>query len=325
MYATPANRAANSLNQYISRDVPGAFDVLGLAMGNNSTLKVNSATPWHKAAVELVKHLCQAVFVNLILSFLIGLCLCWLCTGCSKTTNATYSEAMVRKVVVTGTTKETVEKAFGLPLVTMPIQQNGGTLAIYSLPEVGLPVAFQNKFTGFQIQYKGDRVEKWFPVYSDRSVSRTSENRQDLQARTNQSSTNLSEGISFYVVSDTKLDEGFHVDTSHLPEVGYIAKAPDLTIKKIESVIAGKEIVGAGTNQETPTLIIVLPENAAQSLRGFTEKQIGKRVVIAVDQTLLAAPYISTPNNNGQFSVSFHTQQARDDALLRLRTLVNEP
>jgi hypothetical protein len=271
------------------------------------------------------RHIDKLVFMNMIRSFLIGLCLCWLCSGCRKTTNATYSEDMVRRVVVPGTTKETVEKAFGLPLVTMPMQQNGGTMAIYSLPEVGSPVAFQNKFTGFQVQYKGDRVEKWFPVYSDRSVSRTSESGQDLQARTNQSNTNLSEGISFYVASEAKLDDGIHVDTPLLQDVGYIAKTPALTINKIESAIAGKEIVGAGTNQETPTLIIRLPENAAQSLRNFTEKQIGKRVVIAVDHTLVAAPYILTPINNGQFSVSFPDQQTRDDVLLRLRALVSGP
>lgn len=37
-----------SQNQYTSRTVPGAVDVLGLAMGNNSSLTVNSATPWRK-------------------------------------------------------------------------------------------------------------------------------------------------------------------------------------------------------------------------------------------------------------------------------------
>ena len=38
----------NNLNQYSQRDVPGAVDVMGLAMGNNSTLTVNSQTPWRK-------------------------------------------------------------------------------------------------------------------------------------------------------------------------------------------------------------------------------------------------------------------------------------
>ncbi len=43
-----ATYTPNTLNQYTSRDVPGAVDVMGLAMGNNSTLTVNSATPWRK-------------------------------------------------------------------------------------------------------------------------------------------------------------------------------------------------------------------------------------------------------------------------------------
>ena len=44
----PASYTPNNLNQYSSRTVPGGFDVIGLAMGNNSTLTVNSAAPWRK-------------------------------------------------------------------------------------------------------------------------------------------------------------------------------------------------------------------------------------------------------------------------------------
>lgn len=43
-----ASYTVNSLNQYSQRDVPGAFDVIGLAMGNNSTLQINSTMPWRK-------------------------------------------------------------------------------------------------------------------------------------------------------------------------------------------------------------------------------------------------------------------------------------
>lgn len=43
-----ATYTPDNLNQYTSRTVPGAFDVLGLAMGNNSTPTVNSVAPWRK-------------------------------------------------------------------------------------------------------------------------------------------------------------------------------------------------------------------------------------------------------------------------------------
>ena len=44
----PATYTPNNLNQYTSRTVPGAFDVLGVAMIINSTLTVNSVAPWRK-------------------------------------------------------------------------------------------------------------------------------------------------------------------------------------------------------------------------------------------------------------------------------------
>ena len=43
-----ASYTPNNLNQYTSREVPGPVDVLGLAMGDNSSLTVNSAAPWRK-------------------------------------------------------------------------------------------------------------------------------------------------------------------------------------------------------------------------------------------------------------------------------------
>jgi RHS repeat-associated protein len=43
----PANYGANSLNQYTSRDVPAAFDVIGLELATNS-VTVNTLTPYRK-------------------------------------------------------------------------------------------------------------------------------------------------------------------------------------------------------------------------------------------------------------------------------------
>ena len=42
----PTTYTPNKLNQYSSCTVPSTFDVIGLAMGNKSTLTVNSVAPW---------------------------------------------------------------------------------------------------------------------------------------------------------------------------------------------------------------------------------------------------------------------------------------
>jgi RHS repeat-associated protein len=43
-----ATYTANSLNEYTSRDVPGAVDIMGVALATNSTLSVNGQTPYKK-------------------------------------------------------------------------------------------------------------------------------------------------------------------------------------------------------------------------------------------------------------------------------------
>jgi len=54
-----ANYHANALNQYTNRDVPGAVDVMGLALATNNTVSVNSQTPYKK-----IEYFRQQMSVN---------------------------------------------------------------------------------------------------------------------------------------------------------------------------------------------------------------------------------------------------------------------
>lgn len=253
----------------------------------------------------------------------LAICLSVVCSGCRKEAESIYSEEHVRSVVAPGASRETIERAFGRPLTTM-VTGSGETVAIYRLPDTA-PVAFRDKFTGFQVWYRENRVEKWFSVYSDQSVLGSSDDGTVTQSQTNQTAGIEPDGISFYVVSEAILEGGTYVHNPVLPDGGYIAATPDVTFRSLESVVEAHLAVGTGANQELPMLVITLSESDGQTLRDFTETHVGKRVLICLGRRFLAAPYILSPINNGQLSVSFRDSHERDEAVRKLRMLVRKP
>lgn len=252
-----------------------------------------------------------------------AVCLSLVCSGCRQATNSGYSEEHVRSVVTPGVSREEVERAFGQPFTTMP-DGGGGTIAVYRVPDAG-SVAFRDKFTGFQVRYSENRVEKWFPVYSDQRVLSSSSKESATQTQTNLLAGDEPEGILFFVVSKVKVDGGTYVNSPVLPELGYIAATPDLTFSSIESVVEGNEAVGPGDAQALPTLIIALSENDARALREYTESRVGKRVLICLGRRFLSAPYILSPIANGQLCVSFSDSRERDEVVRQLRVLARKP
>src|SRR4051812_43106217 len=89
-----------------------------------------------------------------------------------QTASRTLSEQQVGAVVTPGVSRQTVEEAFGRPDVELP-GPNGAREAFYEFP-TGRRVANSNGiFSGFQVYYTNDRVQRWSAAYSDRVVEQT--------------------------------------------------------------------------------------------------------------------------------------------------------
>ncbi len=112
--------------------------------------------------------------------------------------------------------------------------------------------------------------------------------------------------LSFYVVSEDKIEGGQFVDTPDFPKLGYIANAADLVVTRLEAVVPDvsrqQDIMVDKTGKETvmpmqtrPALTIRMRAEDAKKFSMLTEQALGKRVLLMLGDTPLIAPTVQVP------------------------------
>jgi hypothetical protein len=252
--------------------------------------------------------------------FTLKICICLTSSGCGQSSQSTApSEEELRRIVKEGTSQEELEKRIGPPEILTSFG-DGKSMAIYTLRDPDAK-AFRKKLTGFQVRYKGGRVEKWSPIYSDRTIFQPATGLQ--QDPINNALTKTNQGPIFLrVVRETNFSGGIFIDTRELPKVGYVPENPDLSLENLKSVVPGNEIFGPDKKSQNPNLVITLERADAQLLHTFLETNFGNRVLISIGHKHLAAPLVLSSFENGLLSIPFREVETRDDALRDIQTML---
>ena len=79
--------------------------------------------------------------------------------------------------------------------------------------------------------------------------------------------------LSFYTVSEEKIDGGRFIDTADFPKLGYISAAPDLVITRLAEVLAETGTTG-------PELDITMRPEDAKKFEALTERIVMKKVLL---------------------------------------------
>jgi preprotein translocase subunit SecD len=125
--------------------------------------------------------------------------------------------------------------------------------------------------------------------------------------------------LTFYVVSEEKIEGGRFIDTPDLPKVGYIATKPDLAVTNLEKVcpqkMADYAIMGDKNGKHTivpspspPSLAVTLQSEDAKRFTALTERSIGKQLLVMLGEKPLTAPRVMAPIEGGCFLIQFHDQ-----------------
>ncbi len=121
--------------------------------------------------------------------------------------------------------------------------------------------------------------------------------------------------LSFYIVSEEKIDGGRLIDTLDLPKLGYIAAKPDLVITQLVAVSQttvadggiydknGKLIEKPEPDQ--PALVITIRPEDSKKFEALTKENIGKRVLMMLGDVPLMAPNVVAPISTQSFQVTF--------------------
>jgi len=121
-------------------------------------------------------------------------------------------------------------------------------------------------------------------------------------------------GLSFYVVSEEKIDGGRFIDTLDFPKLGYIAARPDLIITQLASV-------SDSSSPANPSVSITIMPGDSQKFEALTKSCIGKQVLLMLDDTPLLAPRILAPVSTQSFllTMSGHSdKKVIEDGLKKL-------
>ena len=110
----------------------------------------------------------------------------------------------------------------------------------------------------------------------------------------------LVQPLSFFVVSDVKIEDGRFIDTESLPNVGYIHRTPDMVITELESVTVGGParsfmVDKDGKKTELPqqrTLVVRMRPEDAPKFAVLTEHAVGKRLLMMLGDDPLVAPRV---------------------------------
>jgi len=135
--------------------------------------------------------------------------------------------------------------------------------------------------------------------------------------------------LSFYLVSDVKLEGGRYIDTVEFPKLGYIAAQPDLVVTQLVAVretvthpfmlTPGKDGALAQTPlPDRPALEIQILPKDSQQLEALTQDNIGKQMLMMVDGMPLIAPRINSPIATQTFQLTAGNQKVIEDALKKL-------
>jgi preprotein translocase subunit SecD len=154
-----------------------------------------------------------------------------------------------------------------------------------------------------------------------------------LLASRGYSATDTKSGaLTFYVVSEKKIDGGRFIDTPDFPKLGYIAAKPDLVITQLVAVsetVAHSSMGKIGKDgkltetplPDQPALIVRILPADAQKFESLTEQSIGKRVLLMVGDTPLIAPVVHSPISTQSFQITIgerSDQKVIEDALKKL-------
>jgi hypothetical protein len=258
-----------------------------------------------------IKHRHGVHSTRLALSFVL---LAVSMAACTRQNATSFTESQLKEVLAAGKQRKAVEKDLGKPFLTMS-EEAGLVVAYHTLPTPS--VAFEGRLTGFQVHYTNNRVERWFPVYSDQSIS-ASPGRSGLSNSRHPAGDSLPK-LGLYAVSEVKLPHGVYMNTSAFPDLGYVNERPDLEFVRLQSVRTQDHTGGSGT---IPGALIIFARDDTGRLAEFTEDNIGKRVLIKCGDDVISCPYIREPVKNGTVSIRFPNAGERNQAVTLLGTLV---
>ena len=125
--------------------------------------------------------------------------------------------------------------------------------------------------------------------------------------------------LAFYAVSPQEIEGGRFIDTKEFPKLGYIAAKPGLVIVQLKEA---RLITRPGNR---PNILITLQDKQVNQLEDFTGKNVGKKILLLLDQEPLIAPRVLEKIRAPSLQISLSEEKKRTRILKALKQLIEKP
>jgi preprotein translocase subunit SecD len=125
--------------------------------------------------------------------------------------------------------------------------------------------------------------------------------------------------LAFYAVSPQEIEGGRFIDTKEFPKLGYIAAKPGLVIVQLKEA---RLITRPGNR---PNILITLQDKQVNQLEDFTGKNVGKKILLLLDQEPLIAPRVLEKIRAPTLQISLSEEKKRTRILKALKQLIEKP
>jgi len=196
--------------------------------------------------------------------------------------NATryYDESQLGNMIVSGMTVADVTNKFGLPGSLVKVSKER-TILIYAFR---FGVLHDDNLTGFTVDTTDDHVVRWAPIKGpNHSTSSAFNGEGPLKPFGEQS-------FRLFLANGSMTNVANLVDSKGSADASDLEASPEMTFN-------AKVFVGS-INGELPdkkAVLLVVSEKDASKLKGLTENNLGRRLLIVIRNRVIAAPVISVP------------------------------
>ena len=125
--------------------------------------------------------------------------------------------------------------------------------------------------------------------------------------------------LAFYAVSPQEIEGGRFIDTKEFPKLGYIAVKPGLVIVQLKEA----HLITRPGNR--PNILITLQDKQVNQLEDFTGKNVGKKILLLLDQEPLIAPRVLEKIRAPSLQISLSEEKKRTRILKALKQLIEKP
>ncbi len=124
--------------------------------------------------------------------------------------------------------------------------------------------------------------------------------------------------LAFYAVSPREIEGGRFIDTKEFPKLGYIAAKPGLVIAQLKEARLIKR------PSDRPNILITLKAKQVDQLEDFTGKNVGKKILLLLDQEPLIAPRVLEKIRAPTLQISLSEEKKRTRILKALKQLIEK-